>query len=437
MSDTLFLSILFIPIAFILLAWIKSGNFFNPVTIFNIWWGAFIFISTRNLAGLRMPTERAYILILFAVCTYSIGGISFLSPEKRKLDQKIIRSHSDLPVKLKIFIYFQILVTALLLFYTSRALSMLRNMDAGSFRALVFNESGIFGANRKYFMYFVLPSLYTNAFLCISLVFRGVLKKRYLIIALFNLILYSMVTVGRVPIFIAIMGFMFGLVYIMQVRKIKIKPAYVLAAATPVIFIFLMSVFRKSYMTATKSPLTIFAEYFIWYFTGPFTAFDHFLDFVRPGLEYHYSYFRAVYAGIEEIFYPISKRLFSGYSSVNDNIHDFTKIYRGLGGAATHHNSHFTMLLAFMWDAGIYGVLIFPFIFGSIVSSVYNNFRKFHRTTTLAALLLLTYLSLMGIMRWELRYIWSWMTLFMIFFFAKKFILKPELITDEQRKTDA
>jgi oligosaccharide repeat unit polymerase len=437
MSEILFLSILLIPPTFMLLAWIKSGNFFNPVTIFNIWWGGFIFMSTRDLAGLRMPTERAYILILFALCTYSLGGISFLSPVKRKLGSDKTVKHSSLPVKLKIFLYLQILFTVLLLFYASKAISILRNMDAGSFRALVFDEGGIFGSNRKYFMYFILPSLYTNAFLCTSLVFKGAIKKRFLIVSLLNLILYSMITVGRVPIFIAIMGFSFGLVYIMQIKKIKIKPTYIIAAAAPVVFIFLMSIFRKNYMTAAKDPLTIFAEYFVWYFTGAFTALDHFLDFVKPGEHYDYSYFRAVFAGIEEIFYPLSKRIFSGYASVNDSIHDFTKIYRSLGGAASRHNSHFTMLLAFMWDAGIYGVLIFPFIFGSIVSSVYNNFRIFHKTSTFASLLLLTYLSLMGIMRWELRYIWSWMTLFMIFFFSKKFILKAESKSNEphQEKT--
>jgi len=409
---------------FIFLSWLKSGSFFNPVTIFNLWWGFFLFVSSLELAGLRLPSMRAYYLLFLAVTMFSLGGITFISGKKYPLKPVPDINKFIKPYKLTVFLYFQILMTIFLLIYSQKAVSMLASMDPGQYRAIALDESGIMGDNRKYFFYIVLPSLYINAFVSICGVLYGRIKKRYLLLALFNLLLYSIVTIGRVPVFIAMMGFSFGVIYLAQIRKIKIRLIYVLIALIPVIFMVSMSVFRKSHASGSKGILDIFLSYFVWYFTGPFTAFDYFLDFCKEGIGYQYSYARAIFAGLEDFFDPITRRVFSGYQPINESIHGFVSNFRSLGGTATHHNSHYTMLTEFMWDAGIYGIIIYSYLFGAILSKVYNSFRTKHSISNFAILLLLTYLSLMGIMRWELRYIWSWATLAGIFLFSQKFIVK-------------
>jgi oligosaccharide repeat unit polymerase len=424
MPDHFYYTLILVAFTFIPLSWLKSGRLFNPVTIFCAWWCFFIFVSSLHIVNMNAPTPRVYYHLILAVVMFCIGGITFLSPGSVMLEKRQPGSVYKKPLKLRLFLAFQVILTVVLLFYAHRTFNLLKTLDPGTFRGLVFEEGGILGANKKYFMYIILPSLYINAFISVAGVLYGRLKIPYLIVAMFNLILYSTITIGRSPIFIALMGFGFGIVYFSQIKKIRIKPAYVIFAAIPVIYLISMSVFRKGLTAGSSSVLTIFTNYFVWYFTGPFTAFDHFLDFFKEGINYDHTYFRAVTAGLEEIFYPLLKRIFPGFRLVNDSIHDYTKIFRPLGGFVSHHNSHYTMVMEFMWDAGYFGIIFYSYAFGAVIAKVYNGFRVNHSISELGILLILTYLSLMGVMRWELRYIWSWGTIIGIFIFSQKFIFK-------------
>jgi oligosaccharide repeat unit polymerase len=411
--------------AFVFLSWVKSGRLMNPITIFCLWWYFFIFISSLHLVNMNAPTPRVYYHLLAVVTFFCIGGISFLRPNNDKLKQKLSSvPDTDKALKLKIFMVIQILFTLLLLIYLRKAFIMLKTLDPGTFRALVFDESGVLGSNRKYFISIVLPCLYTSAFISLSGVLLGRIKLRYLMLAMTNLVLYSAVTIGRTPIFIALMGSGLGIVYLIQIRKIRIKPAYVILAALPAVYLLYMSIFRKGLKAGDSSSFQIFANYFVWYFTGPFTALDHFLDFFKEGSSYDHSYFRAVTAGLEEMFYPFLKKTFTHFKPINDSIHDYTKIFRPLGGFVSHHNSHFSIVLEFMWDAGYFGLIIFPYMFGAVVAGAYNSFIRKRSISSMGILILLTYLSLIGIMRWELRYIWSWGSLLGIFIFSHRFVVK-------------
>jgi oligosaccharide repeat unit polymerase len=421
MPDHFYYTLILVAFTFIPLSWLKSGRLFNPVTIFCAWWCFFIFVSSLHIVNMNAPTPRVYYHLLLAVVMFCTGGITFLSPASAELKRSEPGNFYIKPVKLRLFLFFQLLITLLLFVYLNKAINMLKSMDPGSFRGLVFDEGGVLGANRKYFMYIILPSLYINAFISVAGVLYGRLRMPYMVIALFNLILYSAVTIGRSPIFIALMGFGFGVIYLSQIKKIKIKPLYVILVSLPVIYMVSISIFRKSYSSGSTSALTIFANYFVWYFTGPFTAFDHFLDFMKEGRDYDFSYFRAMVGGIEDFVYPLLKRIFPGFTPINEYVHGYTKIFRPLGGFVSHHNSHYTMVMEFMWDAGYFGIIIYPYIFGSVIAKVYNSFRKNHSIASFGILLILTYLSIMGVMRWELRYIWSWATIAGIIFFSQKF----------------
>ena len=415
-------------IFFTMTSWIKSGNLLNPVSIFNLWWGFFIIVSTMELDVLRVPTFKAYKLFTLSMAMFSLGSLTFLSGEKNQIEKINVEEKQAIPLKLRLFYYSQILMTFFLLFYLYKAVGMLKSMDPGSFRSLVFDDSGVLGNRRVYFFYIILPILHTSTFTSFAGVFYNRIKKRYMFLSVFNLLLYSMIEVGRTQIFIGLMGFSLGVIYIIHIKKFRIKFTHVIVAFIPILFLVLMSAFRKSFTAGSKSVFMIVFEYFVWYFTGAFTAFDYFLDFCKEGISRDYSYIRAVFAGIDDYLLPITRRIFDNFRTINNDIHDFSKIYRSLGGVAGRHNSHFTMLMAFMWDAGYYGIIIFPYIFGAIISKVFNSFRKKHSISTLAILLLLTYLSLIGIMRWELRYVWSWGTLAGIFFISQKFVIRSSTI---------
>ncbi|MFO7811199.1 MAG: O-antigen polymerase [Candidatus Delongbacteria bacterium] len=425
MPDHFYYILISILIFSVFFSWLKSGNIINPLTLFVLWWGTFIFVSSLNLIGMNIPSMHTYYLIFLSMSMYAAGSITFLPYQNRmRKDITAQKSKYTLPLKLKIFLILQFALTVFLISYSGKALSMLRTMDPGTFRALVFTDEGIFGANKKYFTFIISPSLYISCFIITSGVFIKKIPKYFLVLSFINLMLYSSITAGRAPIFIATITLLLGFLYNLNFKKIDLKLRYILMIAVPLIFVVWMSVFRKSFTAGSKSIYDIFLEYFIWYFTGPFTAFDYFLHNMKGGINYDHSVIRGVFAGLEDLFDPLLEKLFPGFTQINESFHSFTRTFRSLGGAASRHNSHYTMLYTFVRDAGTYGVVIFSYLFGAVVASVYRCYIKRQTLTNFSVLLILTYLSIIGTMRWELRYIWSWASILGILFLTKKVVVE-------------
>jgi hypothetical protein len=160
--------------------------------------------------------------------------------------------------------------------------------------------------------------------------------------------------------------------------------------------------------------------------TGPFTAFELFLDNFRINYEWDYSVARGLLAGLEEVFKPLISRISPDYIPINDEFHDITKVYRSLGGKAIGHNSHYTMLYTFFRDAGLYGVILYSYLLGVVNAFLYNKFRSERDISSFSLMVILLYLSLIGITRWELRYTWSWLTIIGILVISNRFVIRSD-----------
>ena len=424
--DTSFYYILFLIVTLsILFSWIRSESFFNPTSIFISWWGFFVFVSSLNLIGMRLPSMRTYNLIFVAMICFSIGSITFMNPKPAK-------SHNKSPIpsifskqhnpKILMFFIFQLIITLALLWFFGRTLHLLATLEPGTIRGLVYSEDGIFESHNILVNYILRPSIFISIFISISGVFLGVFKKRYMLIAFFNLLIYSLVVLGRSSIFMLMLSLIFGIIYVLSVKKIYFRKKYVFLFTLPFVFLIYMSIFRKS--SNPQPVLTMLTNYSVWYLTGPFTAFDYFINTYRPNIDFEYSYFRGVVAGFEQMLFPFIKRTFSFYKDINSSFHEITAPFRSLGGPATHHNSHFTMLYTFYRDAGIIGIMLYSYLLGMIDAVVFNRFRNNTSIFNFTILILLTYLSVIGTMRWELRYSWGWLIIIGSFFVIKKFIVK-------------
>lgn len=423
MTDSFYYILFFLIIFSVLLSWLKSERFINPISIYTIWWGGFIFLSTFQLIGMRLPSDYTYMLMLSSMAMFSIGGITFIKPTSvskniifRRIQGLIIHK------KLKIFFAFQLLCTLILLYYLSKSVSMLKSMDPGIYRNMIFTEFSIFGHFKIFITYIIEPSLYVSAIISSAGIFLYKFPKYILAISLFNLVLYSAVTLGRAPVFIAVMCFAIAFIFSLSERNVTFKFRYLILSLIPLLFIAWISLFRKN--TWDIKAFLVLRDYFIWYLTGPFTAYELFADNFRNSYDWDYSYVRGVFAGIEEIIKPVIKRIDHSYGFINDSFHEITQIFRSLGGKATGHNSHFTMLYEFMRDAGLYGVILFSYILGSLNALLYNKYIDKMNIKSFSLFIILLYLSLMGITRWELRYTWSWLTIFGIILISEKFVLR-------------
>ncbi|MBN2790217.1 MAG: oligosaccharide repeat unit polymerase [Candidatus Delongbacteria bacterium] len=428
MPDSFYYILFSVIFLSIFLAWVKSETLANPTTIYVIWWGGFIFLSTFNLIGMRLPSMYAYQLIILSLIMFSVGSITFLSNKKlllkkvKKLDFNINNS-----IKLKLFFYFQFFITIILILMIQKTIGMLRNLNPGTFRGMVYSSEGLYGNYLLYFAYFVKPSLYACSFISIAGVLLEKLPKRFLFISFLNLILYSISTIGRFPIFLIVINLFLGFYFLIDKKKIKLR--YIASVLLLITFIISMSTFRTS--NQSLDPFSIIKNYFVWYFAGPFTAFDYFLNNYKVGIDYDYSYFRGFIAGIDWILDIIFKKISIPFANINNSFHEITATYRSLGGSAINHNSHYTMLYTFYRDAGIFGIALYSYIIGVINSLTFNTFRKNYSIVSFSLLLLVFFVSIMGLLKWEFRYIWSVGSVFIIIFISQKFVIRKKAIQNE------
>jgi oligosaccharide repeat unit polymerase len=273
MPESFYYILIAIVFISIILAWLKSETLANPTTIYVLWWGGFLFLSTFDIIGMRRPSMYAYQLIILSLVMFSVGSITFLGNRKKSLTiNKNINEHDS--IKIKLYFYSQTIFTLLLIFMIYRTVGILKNLTPGAFRGLVYSTDGLYGKYFMLFAYVVKPNLYATSFISISGVLLGKLPKKFLFISFLNLFLYSISTLGRFPVFVIVITLFLGFFFLID--KLKIKFRYIVSILVLILFIVSMSTFRTS--SQTLNPFSIIKNYFVWYFAGPFTAFDYFLN---------------------------------------------------------------------------------------------------------------------------------------------------------------
>jgi len=310
--------------------------------------------------------------------------------------------------------------------FFNKGIDMLKTLDPGTYRYLVYTDSGIFEGHKLLLNYIIRPCVFATVLIALSGIYLNVLPKRHLLLSVINIFLYSLVILGRSAVILVIICSFIGILYLITIKKIHIKKKYIIMFAVPIVFVILLSVFRKKYASA-KSGTDIIVDYFIWYLTGPFTALDYFISVYKESADYNFSVARGFFAGIEDIIEPFVRIIFKEFNQLNRSFVEILGPYRDFGGPATHHNSHYTMLFTFFIDAGISGVIFFSYLLGSINSFLYNSFKQKASIFNFSALILVTYLSMMGSTRWEFMYSWPWMTLIFIYLLTRNIVFEKNI----------
>ena len=426
MPESFYYILIAIVFISIILAWVKSETLANPTTIYVLWWGGFIFLSSFDIIGMRIPSMYAYQLIILSLVMFSVGNITFLGNRKRSITiSKNTNPHNS--TKTNLYFYSQILLTIILLFMIHKTVGMLKNLTPGSFRGMVYSTKGLYGKYFMLFAYFVKPSLYASSFIAIAGTLLGKLPKKFLFISFLNLFLYSISTLGRFPVFLIVINLFLGVYFLIDKKKIKAR--YIVSILFLILFIVSMSTLRTS--NQSLNPFSIIKNYFVWYFVGPFTAFDYFLNNYKAGIDFDYTYFRGFTAGIDWIIELFTNKLSLPFENINTSFHKITATYRSLGGSAISHNSHYTMLYTFYRDAGILGIIIYSYIVGMLNSILFNQFRRTYSIVYFSLLLLVFFVSIMGLLKWEFRYIWTVGSVLIILFISQKFVLKKRVVPNE------
>jgi len=405
-------------ILFSLLSKIRTGTFFNPLFIYITWWCGWLFISTLGLNGIYLPSENTYLVLLLSVFMTSIGAITFLN----QADRKQYEIFNNINFKSKYFLYFQFILTIILLFYLNRGIGLLQHTNVVDYRGNVFTNSGVFGSLQYYIRNYFYAILLINMLITISGVYLKQIKKRTLILSSLNIVIYMGITLGRFPVVFLALSLTFGFIYLKNIMNFKINFKVYTIVIILLLIISAMSIFRKSDYN-TESGVEIVSDFVVRYFTGSFVAFDRFLNTHKIGVDFDYQVCRATFAGIDEPIVMALKKIGKKVPNTRLAIGKYANTFFNIGNNQSY-NAFYTMNLYFYWDGGLIGIVIYAYLFGVSLALAFNNFINRINIINLSILLLLTYFSVIGTLRWEFMNPWAWITLFGLILLLKKFTLK-------------
>lgn len=381
-------------------SYLRTETFINPVSILSVWWGMTIIIAIFNPIELNYPRKSTFILIISSYFFMNMGGLTVL---KKTIINQTFQDENYKSLFLSAYTAGHIILFVVLLFFLRKAFGMLLNLDPNLYRYLVYQDAGIFGDNRTYVKLFIRPLVYSGIVIGISGLYLKNIPKYLGYLCITNSIMYSIVIVGRFNFIFIFFSLFFGFVYARRVKEIKLTKRLGFILISPILLILAMSIFRGTGRSKTISDILI--KYAVWYTTGQYTALDYFLNNYYYNYDYSYSYVATIFSGVEDVLRPVIIRLFPRYDFYNNDILKIVGQFRPIGNN-TAHNSMYTSLLNFYKDIGILGVVVYSYSWGAISAFIYNNFFRRPNLPNLSMLLLVTYLLIMTVIRWEPMFAW-------------------------------
>lgn len=408
MMDYILLILLFI-ITFItinLSIKFRVGNYRNPVLIYSAFWIIFIIISIINPLDLYTVSIETYLLLLLSIVMVSLGFMIFVKPNKtKKIDNSYYNTNSKAD---KYMLIFQIIYMLILFVYYYKYKKLLLSMGIHSARTIVFTQGYLFKFYFEYLLYtwILTPSIYLIGMICI---YKYIVNKKInilLIISILNIFIHSSIGNGRMIIFDFICYTILLLVFnninshkITNVIKV-IKIRYIIVFLLALYFITLSYANRVGIELSINNFGNILfknIEQGILYFTGPFVALDTFLD-KYSNMNYAYTIWKCTFSGISEVIGNILLSIGINFNTGANIIGDIAT--KNIYISQTHQfNAFYTSIFNFYLDAGLIGIIIYSFLFGTMVAVVFNRYTKNKNIYNTLLLVYMTWIIMVSVYR--------------------------------------
>lgn len=417
---------------FIFISYLKVGTINNPVTYFNIWWGFWFFLSLQGIFGLYEMSLYTFSIIFFGNFMLSLGILLII--KNNKSNTIIIENN----LKWKYINIFQVMLMIVIAFFLFRTVITLSTtgLDSGDFRNIyIYGTNNIFGSQgiRFIFLNFIRGLILTFFIISIATFFlnkgnKG--NKVALALSSLNIILYSGVMMGRMEIFRLVIIYVISILVIkslskssshLGVFKLKIKKRYLILVS---ILLISFTYLRDMNNTFIDSITRTIEQFFI-YFTGPFIAFDQFVN--EFSFSFETGWGRGFLGGIEVIFNGLSGLFIkSDGGSYATYLSRYTN-ERIMIGDDQSFNALYTMYFNFFADGKLIAVLICTFIIGIVIGLIYNYMTIKVSVYSLAVYLYLIHILIFGSIGWPLDGLSGWMVLInvlLIYIIVEKIHLK-------------
>lgn len=392
------------------------------ISTYLLFYGFWFLISTLNPFGLYNVSDLVYLIQFLGVFLFFLGFVMCggVKGENSLMTNFTVRFELDRYKAIKLLL----LVSVLIVFHYLTKFNLIVELygNAGDARMSRFEKGDLFGSTIELLVFNYLS--FPIAVYCMAIIaYMSIIKHRYSVIfflACAYISIYTLIGSGRENIFILITMLILtsAINSIINRRRLKfLKQKNKSKTVKKILIISLVSlfcVFVLSYLTALRQIGTemsfenLTLGFFdilkngVVYFVGPFRAFEIALrnNYIeKTGLLFG----AGTFGGVEELLgYPLIYfgANFNLASNVIGNLLQNTTISIG---PDTLFNFAYTNLLIYYLDFGIFGVILFSFLFGLLVRKCINHFQENPNFFSFTIVLYLFYAILFSVFKWPFQ----------------------------------
>lgn len=341
--------------------------------VYLIWWIVPVSLSDLGLEGLYHVTNWSMSLQLLHLCAFTLGVLYY---KKRKKSLIVNKNSFGLSLEKQIsniidnkfFIGILIISLIIVIHYFIIYQTQVAFFGKASIARSAYYEGELFGPSFYYINGLLLRPV---NFICLTLFGYAIFKKRNWVCLLMGtyLVLKASLNASRFEITYIIFAVFFMNIIIVKKDITKKIPLLLVAGLLFYVVLSYTTAIRHGYFDFTaksiyENGMKLTNEQLITYDVGAQVAFNYALEHDYLGKMGGYSYGGITFCSFTNFINFITARL---GLTVNQAIEDYAQLAQNnviMVGDVTEHNALYTSSLIYYLDAGIIGIIIFPFIFG-------------------------------------------------------------------------
>ena len=432
--------ILVVCMSFIMLSLHFDKRIYNPIVLFDLWWGSTIFISGFGFYGIYIPSTTTYLIMLAAIISFNIPFIFTLVVNGKKVfdfkPEPDIATDDNLKTLIKYLIGFQVLIIIDLIRHSIRVLQLLASgMHYERIRHEYFYTNHIMSMSDKLISSYMVIPLITFSMIIIALLFLQKPYNKILMITTTLCVGLSAFSSGGRGILLTF-GLITLLAYLIQSRQIKttlvLKLKLLAFLAIVIGFLVYITTARGTSVNSNDILHTV-----ILYFTAPYIYFEKLYKHV---LQDNVLLFGGGFFGGIIDFFMLAYKFISGtdFNTMAQNIAKYSQNYVVIGvGVNSKYNAFPTMVYTFFYDFGYLGMILGPLLFGTLAMCSYKKMIISNRLAYKGIYIVIALMIYHSVMKWEGISAVPWIAIgmFLVYgFFDTKGISQLIRLKDEIRK---
>lgn len=423
----------------------------TSIKVYLSWWVLWLLISTLNPFELYSVSSKVYLLLMLNVFMFSFGFILYgiIKPKPGQI-YNINKSFNSLVLnnyKFKIVLVF--LLVAVCYFFI-KYLSVIQSVGGSEGRSTLFEIGDLFINKFEIYLFNLIVSPFSE-YLIIVLISLILFQRKniLLFLCLVFVIFYGYIGTGRgfyVNILISL-GIVFLIkpkIIAMNIFSLSFKKSTLSKVVIRKVIVILLVVFvvimfsfttaqRKGYSDFNSETLFLglneFGKQSIWYMTGPFRALDYAIanNYIeKTGLFYG----RATFAGFDDLIKIFIHGFGGTYKSANDVIIPLIQDNRIPISSEITFNFAYTNVMIHLFDFGLLGVFLFPFVFGLFVRIMYYKFIEAPTFPMLVIIIYILRTMILTIFKWQYQFGDSIILMIILYLMHKSAIKKNREILE-------